>query len=329
GHFAFLDEEQACDEDGSNLEPIAGANHLAYVIYTSGTTGNPKGVMVEHRGLCNFKLVCENTLGIREDDKVVQFASLSFDASCSEVIMALLLGACLYVPPAEVILDHQLFESYVAEHGITVATLPPTYAVYLEPTRIPSLKKLITAGSPSTVELVEKWKDHVSYFNNYGPTEDSICSTVWSYSSDTMNEKTIPIGRPIPNHRVYIVDSAGSLLPVGVTGELCIGGEGLARGYLNRPELTEEKFVANPFAPGERMYRTGDLARWLPDGNIEYIGRKDEQVKIRGYRIEIGEVESQILKVASVQEAIVVAREDEAGQKQLCAYFVAERELTV
>ncbi|WP_081481590.1 non-ribosomal peptide synthetase [Paenibacillus elgii] len=329
GHFAFLDEEQACDEDGSNLEPIARANHLAYVIYTSGTTGNPKGVMVEHRGLCNFKLLCENTLGIREDDKVVQFASLSFDASCSEVIMALLLGASLYVPPAEVILDHQLFERYVAKHGITVATLPPTYAVYLEPTRIPSLKKLITAGSPTTVELVQKWKDHVSYFNNYGPTEDSICSTVWPYSSDTMNEKTIPIGRPIPNHRVYIVDPAGSLLPVGVTGELCMGGEGLARGYLNRPELTEEKFVANPFAPGERMYRTGDLARWLPDGNIEYIGRKDEQVKIRGYRIEIGEVESQILKVASVQEAIVVAREDEAGQKQLCAYFVAERELTV
>nr|WP_144028848.1 AMP-binding protein [Paenibacillus tyrfis] len=165
---------------------------------------------------------------------------------------------------------------------------------------MPSLQKLITGGSAVSVEFVQQWKDKVMYFNAYGPTEASIVSSVWAASKHDIEHKSVPIGRPIQNHRIYIMDAQNHLQPIGVAGEVCIAGVGLARGYLNRPELTAEKFVNNPFAAGERMYRTGDLARWLPDGNIEYLGRIDDQVKIRGYRIELGEVEAQLLKAASV-----------------------------
>nr|CUX79061.1 Octapeptin synthase subunit B [Niallia circulans] len=329
GNVIALDDEAAYGEDGSNLEPVSGPNDLAYVIYTSGTTGKPKGVMVEHHGLSSLKMMFKETLQISEQDKVVQFASLSFDASCWEIFKALFFGAALYIPTAETILDYQLFESFMNENGITATILPPTYAAYLNLDHMPGLQKLITGGSAVSVEFVRQWKGKVQYFNAYGPTEASIVTLVWSASTDDLDRKSVPIGRPIQNHRIYIVDSHNQLLPVGVAGELCIGGVGLARGYLNRPELTDEKFTDNPFAPGERMYKTGDLARWLPDGNIEYMGRIDHQVKIRGYRIELGEIEEQLLKIESVQEAIVIAREDASGQYQLCAYFVADKPLAV
>ncbi|WP_338552863.1 non-ribosomal peptide synthase/polyketide synthase [Paenibacillus sp. KS-LC4] len=329
GKYVIVDDEQSYGEDSSNLEPVVGPNHLAYVIYTSGTTGKPKGVMVEHHGLCSLKLMFKNTLGITDRDRVVQFASLSFDAACWEIYKALFFGATLYIPTAATILDYQLFEAYMNENGITAAILPPTYVTYLNPEHMPSFKKLITGGSAVSVELVNQWKDKVMYFNAYGPTEASIVTSIWAAPSGVFEQKSVPIGRPIANHRIYILDAYNQPLPVGVAGELCIAGVGLARGYLNRPELTAEKFVDNPFAPGERMYRTGDLTRWLPDGNIEYLGRIDHQVKIRGYRIELGEIEEQFLKVEHVQEAIVLAREDESGQNQLCAYFVAHGELTV
>ncbi|WP_010494699.1 non-ribosomal peptide synthetase [Paenibacillus elgii] len=328
GELLLLDDERSYRGDGTNPGVAVGPHQLAYVIYTSGTTGKPKGVMVEHQGVCNFKLFCEHTLQISERDRVAQFASFSFDAWCSELIMSLLTGAALYVPDASVIADYRLFEQYVRDRGITVVTLPPTYAVYLNPGHMPELRTLITAGSASSGELVQQWKDHVRYFNNYGPTEDSICSTAWSYTDHTPMEKTVPIGRPIPNHQVYILSAHNALAPIGVAGELCVAGIGLARGYLNRPDLTAEKFMPVPFAPERRMYRTGDLARWLPDGSIEYLGRIDHQVKIRGYRIELGEIEAQLLKVAAVQEAIVLARTDDTGQTYLCAYFTAEGEQT-
>jgi|GEM_PF-397272 len=322
----LLDDERSYSGDASSPGVAVGPHQLAYVIYTSGTTGKPKGVMVEHQGVCNFKLFCEHTLQISELDRVVQFASFSFDAWCSELIMSLLTGAALYVPDASVIADYRLFEQYVRDQGITVATLPPTYAVYLNPEHMPELRTLITAGSASSGELVQQWKDHVCYFNNYGPTEDSICSTAWSYTDHTSMEKAVPIGRPIPNHQVFILSAHNALAPIGVAGELCVAGIGLARGYLNRPDLTADKFMPVPFAPERRMYRTGDLARWLPDGSIEYLGRIDHQVKIRGYRIELGEIEAQLLKVAAVQEGIVLARTDETGQTYLCAYFTADGE---
>ncbi|WP_430152768.1 non-ribosomal peptide synthetase, partial [Paenibacillus jamilae] len=319
-------------EDASNLESLSGPNDLAYVIYTSGTTGQPKGVMVEHRGLCNLKTYFDQTLKIRTSDHALLFASYSFDAACWEIFQALFCGATLYVPTTETILNYERFEQYMADHQITVAALPPTYAVYLEPERMPNLRILFTAGSASSTELVYKWKDQVAYYNGYGPTENSVATSIWPVSEDERAGQLISIGRPMPNHRVYMVDVHGHLAPVGVAGELCVSGPGLARGYLDRPELTAEKFIPNPFAAGEagyeRMYRTGDLARWMPDGNIEYLGRIDHQVKIRGYRIELGEVEAQILKVEDVQEVIVLAQADEQGQNQLVAYYVAEREVS-
>ncbi|MEC0244401.1 non-ribosomal peptide synthetase [Paenibacillus chitinolyticus] len=328
GAVLALDDESSYSADGANLEPVSGPDHLAYVIYTSGTTGKPKGVMVEHHGLVSLKSMFRDRLGITETDKVVQFASLSFDASCWEVYKALFFGAALYIPTAETILDNRSFERFMHENGITAAILPPTYAAYLNPDHMPGLQKLITGGSAVSAEFVQQWKDKVRYFNAYGPTEASIVTSVWTARTDDIGLKSVPIGRPIQNHRIYILDDRLQLVPAGVEGELCIAGEGLARGYLNRPELTAEKFVDNPFSPGERMYRTGDLARWLPDGNIEYRGRIDHQVKVRGYRIETGEIEEQLLKVPSVQEAIVIAREEADGQ-QLCAYFVAQSKLTV
>ncbi|BFH13822.1 hypothetical protein J6TS7_53130 [Paenibacillus dendritiformis] len=349
GKRLMLDDERMYSEAGSNLEPGAGPDHLAYVIYTSGTTGKPKGVMVEHRGLCNLKPLFEDTLHIGEQDNVVQFASLSFDASCWEIFKALFNGATLYIPAKETILDPRLFEDYMRRHRITAALLPPAYAASLTPGNLPGLKTLITGGSASSVDLVQQWQDRVLYVNAYGPTEDSIVTTIWPATTGAPAGnavaaegnvvapagnvvapagKLVPIGRPIPNHRVYIVGANDQLLPVGIAGELCISGAGVARGYLNRPELTAEKFVDNPFEPGGRMYRTGDLAKWLPDGTIAYLGRIDHQVKIRGYRIELGEVEAQLLKTASVREAVAIAREDGDGQPYLCAYIVADKELT-
>ncbi|RPE04909.1 non-ribosomal peptide synthetase, partial [Paenibacillus polymyxa] len=333
GHVLVLDGAQSVyHEDGSNLESLSGPNDLAYVIYTSGTTGQPKGVMLEHHGLCNLKTYFDQEFEISTSDHMLLFASYSFDAACWEIFQALFCGATLYVPTSETILDYERFEQYMADHHITVAALPPTYAVYLEPQRMPNLRILVTAGSAASTELVYKWKDQVAYYNGYGPTENSVATSIWPVSKDERAGQLISIGRPVPNHRVYMVDVHGHLAPVGVAGELCVSGPGLARGYLDRPELTAEKFVPNPFAAGEagyeRMYRTGDLARWMPDGNIEYLGRIDHQVKIRGYRIELGEVEAQILKVEDVQEVIVLAQADEQGQNQLVAYYVAEREVS-
>ncbi|WP_342552941.1 amino acid adenylation domain-containing protein [Paenibacillus sp. FSL R7-0652] len=328
GTVLALDDEQAYSDDGTNLEPASGPNDLAYVIYTSGTTGNPKGVMLEHRGLVSLKLMFAEKLGITEHDRIVQFASLSFDASCWEVFKALYFGAALYIPTAETILDNRLFENYMNEHAITAAILPPTYSAYLNPDSLPSLTKLITGGSAVSAEFVQQWKSKVHYFNAYGPTEASIVTTLWDADEEQPERRIIPIGRPLANHQIFILDTHLQLVPRGVEGELCVAGVGLARGYLNLPELTAEKFVEHPFEPGERLYRTGDLARWLPDGNIEYMGRIDHQVKIRGFRIEIGEIEEQLLKIDSVQETIVIARDGKSGQ-ELCAYLVAGDALTL
>ncbi|WFA84861.1 non-ribosomal peptide synthetase [Paenibacillus amylolyticus] len=328
GTVLALDDKQAYSDDGSNLEAASGPHDLAYVIYTSGTTGKPKGVMLEHRGLVSLKLMFADRLGITEHDRIVQFASLSFDASCWEVFKALYFGAALYIPTADTILDTRLFESYMNEHAITAAILPPTYSAHLNPDRLPSLTKLVTGGSAVSAEFVQQWKAKVHYFNAYGPTEASIVTTLWDADEQQPERRVIPIGRPLSNHQIFILDAHLQLVPPGVDGELCVAGVGLARGYLNQPELTAEKFVEHPFAPGERLYRTGDLARWLPDGNMEYLGRIDHQVKIRGFRIEVGEIEEQLLKIDSVQETIVIAREGKSGQ-ELCAYLVASLPLTL
>ncbi|MBW7473806.1 amino acid adenylation domain-containing protein [Paenibacillus oenotherae] len=306
----------------------ASSADLAYVIYTSGTTGLPKGTMLEHRGLANLQVYFRDSYGITEGDRIAQFASSSFDASIWETFMALLTGASLHLVPKAALNDYGSFEAFMNEERITVITLPPTFVVHLEPERLPHLRRLITAGSATTRELVQRWLGRVVYVNAYGPTETTICATACEVEESMLNGSgSVPIGRPLPNTAIYIVGRDNGLQPIGVPGELCVGGAGLARGYLNRPELTAEKFVPCPFADGERMYRTGDLARWLPDGSIEYMGRIDHQVKIRGYRIELGEIEASMLKHEAVVEAIALAQHNGQGEAYLSAYYTAEGDI--
>ncbi|MFC0212779.1 amino acid adenylation domain-containing protein, partial [Paenibacillus chartarius] len=299
----------------------------AYVIYTSGTTGRPKGVMVPHRGMSSLLATFRERLHVTEEDRVLLFASLSFDASVWEMFMSMLTGALLFVVPKHILHHPAHLESFIQQHAITVATLPPTYAVQLAPERSSSLRLLITAGSASPSELVKAWQPHVRYVNAYGPTESTVCATLWDAgAAGAPVPEQIPIGRPIAGTQVYIVDRHLKLVPPGVAGELCIAGEGLADGYLHRPDLTAEKFVPHVPGGGRRMYRTGDLARWLPDGQLEYLGRIDHQVKIRGFRIELGEIEAQLLQLPGIREAVVIDRADSQGISYLCAYFTTEGE---
>ncbi|MCB2354686.1 non-ribosomal peptide synthetase [Clostridium estertheticum] len=310
--------------DASDVKP----DNLAYIIFTSGSTGKPKGVMIEHKGMANLKAHYEKFLGIKSSDRVLQFASCSFDASVSEIFMALMLGAALYIVPKEVMGSYTMFEDFINKNAITMATLPPTYLRNLNPKNIKTLNKLIVAGSITSFDLLNSWKNKLRYINAYGPTETTVCATDWQCTGD-VDYSSVPIGAPISNMKVYILDKNKKLVPIGVPGQLVVSGVGLARGYLNNSTLTEEKFIANPFVTGERMYCTGDLVRWFPDGNIEFLGRIDQQVKIRGYRIEIGEIEYQILKHHSIKEVIVIAIEDDEIERYLCAYFVSDTDLKV
>ncbi|MCP5046912.1 MAG: amino acid adenylation domain-containing protein, partial [bacterium] len=319
---------------------------IAYVIYTSGTTGNPKGVMVEHRGIAGLKVYFQTVLGVNEKDNILQFASISFDASVWEIFMALLNGAALVMVPEEAIENYIDFSKFLEDHCITIATLPPTYLSHWETPSGFTLRTLVTAGSESDPLLVRQWSRKVNYINAYGPTETTICATSWHNTTPGCENTytSIPIGKPILNTLIYILDKTNKLTPIGITGELCIGGIGVARGYLNRPELTAEKFIIGspcqempPAARGffekppldpekllskARLYRTGDLGRWLGDGNIEFLGRIDRQVKIRGFRIELKEIETRLREHETIKDAVVIDREGETGDKYLCAYYI-------
>ncbi|HKV95864.1 MAG TPA: amino acid adenylation domain-containing protein, partial [Gammaproteobacteria bacterium] len=299
------------------------SSHLAYVIYTSGSTGQPKGVMVEHCGLCNISLTQSRQLQVEPGSRILQFASFSFDACAWETLMSLCQGATLCLLPQKcVVAGDQLIEK-AARDGITHATLPPTVlAGVSEGVNADSLRVLMTGGEALPGWVAERWSRGRRLINVYGPTETTIIVTMHRCMAEESGNP--PIGRPITNTRMYIVDSSLEPVPVGVVGELYAGGAGVARGYLKRPELTAERFVPDPFVngPGERMYRTGDLARWLGNGNIEFLGRNDNQVKIRGFRIELGEIEARLAEHPAVRDAVVLAREDTVGEKRLVAYYI-------
>jgi amino acid adenylation domain-containing protein len=312
------------DRDEVGVTP----EHLAYVVYTSGSTGLPKGAMVEHRGLSNLAAAQIHSFGVESGSRVLQFSSFSFDACASEIMMTLLRGASLHLIPQKEILAGEPLALFLEQHRITHVTLAPAVLSTLpEPSRIAPTVTLILAGDTLNGALASRWAQGRRLFNAYGPTEATVCATVYECQSEQQGNP--PIGRPIANTRVYILNKDGELVPPAVTGELYIGGAGVARGYLNRTELTAERFLKDPFAEesGARMYRTGDLGRWLADGNIEFLGRNDFQVKIRGYRIELGEIEAILTEYPGVREAIVIAREDAPGEKRLVAYYTGEIQL--
>jgi amino acid adenylation domain-containing protein/FkbH-like protein len=322
------------DRDWKNLLSQGGATfistdvkpeNLAYVIYTSGSTGKPKGVMIQHQGLVNLSLVQIRSFNVQPDSRILQFASFSFDASIWEIIMALCSGASLHLAPQKSLLPGANLVELLRQRLITHVTLPPSALAVLPKEELPALKVIIVAGEACSSDLVAKWSQDHRFFNAYGPSEATVCTTVVECSDGSFRP---PIGHPISNFKVYILDHKLQPLPIGVAGELYISGIGLARGYLNRPELSGEKFIPNPFSQelGSRLYKTGDLARYLQDGNIDFIGRIDHQVKLRGFRIEIGEVEAAIAQHPVVQDVAVIVWENPSADKSLVAYFVPERE---
>ena len=303
--------------------------NLAYVIYTSGSTGRPKGTMLAHQGLLNLSNEQRKAFNITPQSRILQFASLSFDASVWETVMALLNGAALILVDRTILASGDLLTQKMKEAKITTVTLPPSVLAVFPEVDLPDLKTIVTAGEKCPADLVKKWQPGRQFVNAYGPTETTVCASM--YETNAEEDRDPPIGRPIGNFELYILDRNLLPVPVGVAGELCVGGVGLARGYLNRPDLTAEKFIPDPFSNrlGDRLYRTGDLVRWLPDGNIQFLGRIDQQVKVRGFRIELGEIEAVLREIPGIKDVIVMAREDVPGDKRLVAYVVASPQPTV
>jgi amino acid adenylation domain-containing protein len=300
----------------NDLQP----SNLAYVIYTSGSTGKPKGVLVQHQGLCNLALAQISCFDVRPDSRVLQFASFSFDASISEVVMSLCAGATLYLGNRDSLLPGTGLMKLLQQQRISHITLSPSALAAMPSGAYPDLRTIIVAGEACPPDVVAQWSPGRLFLNAYGPTESTVCATT---AICTTSNTAPPIGRPIANIQVYILDSHLQPVPIGVAGELHIGGAGLARGYLNRPEITTEKFIPNPFsqAYSGRLYKTGDLVRYLANGKIEFLGRIDLQVKIRGFRIELGEIEAVLSLQPQVREAVVGVRSEPTG-KRLVAYIV-------
>jgi len=332
-HWGLIDQENE-----ENLDQQGSIKDLAYIIYTSGSTGRSKGVLIEHQGLTNLILHDIQGFQVSGSTNFLQFASIGFDASVLEIFITLLSGATLVMAKREVLLSVPDLYNLLDREKITTALLPPSLLALLPSDGLPDFKMVLSGGESCSLEISEKWSKGRTFINAYGPTETTVAPTYYIVDSKAKYHSSIPIGKPISNTQVFILDLMLQPVPVGVRGELYIGGIGIARGYLNRSELTEEKFVSNPFFEdlkphskwvSKKLYRTGDLGRYLPDGNIEFIGRIDHQVKLRGFRIELGEIETTIDLFPGVNQVVVVIREDNPGEKRLVAYIVQETDVSI
>ncbi len=322
--------------DASNLPKIIQPRHLSYVIYTSGSTGKPKGVMIQHRSIVNqifgFKQMFYSD-GLLLNHMLI--APFTFDPSVQHVFSPLTYGAALFLVPGAIKEDAQQLMNFILVNNIDIFDgVPSQIDILLEVLKDfnrMNFKYILLAGEVFSKNLYYKITNKVnagSVFNIYGPTEATINTTMFECNdNDIDNHITIPIGKPLMNYKVFILDSDLNLMPVGIPGEICIGGAGLARGYINKPGLTAEKYIENPYARGQFMYRTGDFARWLPNGYLEFLGRIDHQVKIRGQRIELDEIERCLSRHPAVKEAVVIAREDKNKIKYLSAYMVPYEQL--
>ncbi|MFE2978608.1 amino acid adenylation domain-containing protein [Streptomyces sp. NPDC059258] len=315
--------ERSADDPG--LWRTQRPDTAAYIIYTSGSTGRPKGVAVTHTGLPALARTLADAFGAGPGDRVLQFASLSFDTSVWEIVMALFSGAALEIVPADRRLGEPLAE-FLAEHRVTHLTVPPAVLAALPEDAVAPGTTLIVAGEACTPALVRAWAPRTRMFNSYGPTETTVDATLWRCDPDrlrTDDNSPVPVGTAVAETAALVLDAALRPVPPGTPGELYVAGSGLARGYLGRPGLTATRFVAAPYGPpGARMYRTGDLARRRADGELEYLGRADHQVKLRGFRIELGEIEAALTALDGVRQAAVVLREDRPGSRLLAGYVV-------
>lgn len=341
GTVIDLYESYSYLDDASNLENINKPNDLVYVIYTSGSTGNPKGVMIEHHSLINRINWMNKKYPLDKNSVILQKTTYTFDVSVWELLWALLVGAelCFLKPDGEK--DPEAIIQAMEENRVTTTHFVPSmlnvFLNYLEVTnnayRLTSLKQIFASGEALGIQHVNKFNkllnktNGTELYNLYGPTEASIDVTYFDCSPEDRLLVTVPIGKPIDNTSIYILDRNKNLLPIGIAGELYIGGVGVARGYLNNEKLTKEKFVNNPFFPEKIIYRTGDLARWYPKGDIEYLGRIDSQVKIRGFRIELGEIEKKLIEHQCINEVTVIGKVKSNGENYLSAYYVSSSEI--
>lgn len=332
------DWEQISQESQENPLSNVLPENLAYVIYTSGSTGKPKGVMIQHQSLVSFTQTATVEYELSERDRVLQFASIGFDAAAEEIYPCLTSGGTLVLRTDEMLSNLQTFLQKCRDWKLTILDLPTAYwhqvtsELAMTDLVLPeSLRLVIIGGERALPERVQTWQKvvgtHPQLVNTYGPTEATVVATMYKLPASAPEDTAlpeVPIGRTLRHVQAYVLDKYLKLTPVGVPGELHIGGVSLARGYLNRPELTGEKFIPNPFSDelGARLYKTGDLVRYLSDGNIEFLGRIDNQVKIRGFRIELGEIEAVLGQHPGVRETMVTVPEDHLGNKRLVAYVI-------
>jgi amino acid adenylation domain-containing protein len=312
-------------ESEQNLNSGVTVQNLAYLIYTSGSTGTPKGVLVTHEGLGNLTEDKIRKCKVQPDSRILQFFSLSFDASIPELVMALGSGAALYLGTQADLLPGPALMQLLREQAITHITLPPSALAVLPNEELPALQMVLVGGEAPSGELIAQWSKGRLFINAYGPTETTVNASMVECGN---SGQALPTVRPAANKQLYILDQHLQPVPLGVPGELHIAGVGLARGYLNRPEKTAETFIPNPFSDeaGSRLYKTGDLACYLSDGHIKLLGRLDHQVKIRGFRIEPGEIEALLNQHFGVRESVVIVREEQPGDKRLVAYVVSDAE---